>query len=294
MNFDYFIGIDWSGNKNHHQKNIAVAICSNDDESPTIQINPYYEKGAWSRTDVARWIESNWLSQCFALIGFDFAFAFPYCDCQSYFPYSDESPRNHYALWKEVDERCVDNTNFYGRSFFLKDSPYAKYFHLQGLLKGEKFDESNNRRRITEDNCHKYRSNPESIFNCAYPKQVGLSSLAGMRFLCHFYKKEPDLVAIWPFHFNHQNISTFVEIYPSLYYKRANYNRSNRLELVNKVLHFYSSNPLDEKCKLPTKDEADAIISAAALRYFSKHDKYWNPPEMDDTARRYEGWIFGV
>ena len=37
-------------------------------------------------------------------------------------------------------------------------------------------------------------------------------------------------------------------------------------------------------------DEADAIISAAALRYFAGWPRYWRAPREADR----EGWIFGV
>ena len=40
----------------------------------------------------------------------------------------------------------------------------------------------------------------------------------------------------------------------------------------------------------PDQDEADAIISAAALKYFSKNKKYW---KVHKSAKK-EGWIYGV
>jgi len=39
MEFDSYIGIDWSGDKNKYQKGISVAKCKNGDEVPYI-INP--------------------------------------------------------------------------------------------------------------------------------------------------------------------------------------------------------------------------------------------------------------
>ena len=40
----------------------------------------------------------------------------------------------------------------------------------------------------------------------------------------------------------------------------------------------------------PDQDEADAIISVAALKYFSDNIEYWEVPKI---ARK-EGWIYGV
>jgi hypothetical protein len=41
-------------------------------------------------------------------------------------------------------------------------------------------------------------------------------------------------------------------------------------------------------------DEADAIISAAAMRHFARNAGCWSVPAAADQAARSEGWIFGV
>ena len=38
------------------------------------------------------------------LVGIDFAFAHPFADCGSYFPDSDDAPKDAAALWRLVDE----------------------------------------------------------------------------------------------------------------------------------------------------------------------------------------------
>ena len=40
----------------------------------------------------------------------------------------------------------------------------------------------------------------------------------------------------------------------------------------------------------PDQDDADAIVSSAALRYFSSQKHIWNVPNMSKK----EGWIFCV
>ena len=40
----------------------------------------------------------------------------------------------------------------------------------------------------------------------------------------------------------------------------------------------------------PDQDDADAIISSAALRYFSSQKDVWDVPNVSKK----EGWIFGV
>ena len=44
---------------------------------------------------------------------------------------------------------------------------------------------------------------------------------------------------------------------------------------------------LDDHC-------CDALVSAAALRYYALATKYWRPAAMTAAARRHEGWIFGL
>ena len=64
------------------------------------------------------------------------------------------------------------------------------------------------------------------------------------------------------------------------------------LENINKALNFFESNNLSKNIKIqgPDQDDGDAIISSAALRFFSRKDNYWNVPSVSKK----EGWIFGV
>ena len=59
-----------------------------------------------------------------------------------------------------------------------------------------------------------------------------------------------------------------------------------------KCLSFFNSKPLDKNQVIggPDQDDADAIISCAALRYFSSQKHIWDVPNMSKK----EGWIFGV
>jgi hypothetical protein len=48
--------------------------------------------------------------------------------------------------------------------------------------------------------------------------------------------------------------------------------------------------PNNQIIKGPDQDDADAIISSAALRFLSRNDKSWRVPNNSQK----EGWIFGV
>ena len=294
MSFDFFIAVDWSGDKESLQRSLYVAICGNTDNPPRILHNPYRKDGIWSRSDLTKMINSVWIPDQMTLIGFDFAFAFPYNDKQSYFPDGSSSFQNAYDLWKEIEKICEGDDNFYGGSFYSQNPIYSKYFLVQNQ-RGKNFD--GKRKRKTEAVCLKnIKTNPESPFKCIGAAQVGPGSVSGMRLLNHFHKVNPESPIIWPFQKLKDYTTTFIEIFPRIYYLGANEKPSKRIDydVINKILAKYHSKPLSKNHIVKSKDEADAIISAAAIRYFSKYDKYWNPEHMNDIARRYEGWIFGV
>ena len=61
---------------------------------------------------------------------------------------------------------------------------------------------------------------------------------------------------------------------------------------LRELCSFFETNNLSKNTKIegPDQDDADAIISSAALRFFSRKDNYWNVPSVSKK----EGWIFGV
>ena len=61
---------------------------------------------------------------------------------------------------------------------------------------------------------------------------------------------------------------------------------------INKSLKFFNSKPLKKNQIIggPDQDDADSIISSAALRFLSTDKKNWNVP----NSSKKEGWIFGV
>ena len=92
------------------------------------------------------------------------------------------------------------------------------------------------------------------------------------------------------------NKSVLVEIFPTYYFRCSGIKPEKKigytLENINKSLKFFNSDVLDENTKIggPDQDDADAIISAAALRFFSSNKETWDVPRESTK----EGWIFGV
>ena len=134
---------------------------------------------------------------------------------------------------------------------------------------------------------------PSPTFNCVGPGAVGTGSIAGMRML-NFLKNK---VHIWPFEeMVTLKKSVVVEIFPTFYFRLANVKPIKELgytiKNINNALDFFKSQPLsnDQDIKGPDQDDADSIISSAALRFFSQKDVVWQVP----SKSKKEGWIFGV
>ena len=56
MDFENYIGIDWSGDKNNYQRGISISLCKNGNNTPKI-IKP--KQKYWSRYDLIRWLKKK-------------------------------------------------------------------------------------------------------------------------------------------------------------------------------------------------------------------------------------------
>ena len=172
MYFDKFIGIDWSGDKNSFQKGISVAECSRGNLVPQI-VKPLDNK-YWTRSTLIEWLYNEIKLQR-NLIGFDFAFSYPFYDRWSYFPGIKDSPITSEKLWKLIEDTNTNAKNFYGGEIWANKT-YGKFFNSP-KLKGSHFS---SRRRCTEKLAKKKILSPSPTFNCVGPGAVGTGTLACM------------------------------------------------------------------------------------------------------------------
>ena len=284
MDFYNFIAVDWSGDKSKFQKGISVAQCSMGRHAPKI-IRP--KDRYWSRSTLIKWLLKE-VTEKKTLIGFDFSFSYPFYDCFSYFPGIKDSPISPYNLWEKIDNINKKLANFYGGGIWSKE-PYSNYYNSPNL-KGTLYK---SRRRFTEIEAKNKIHSPSPTFNCVGPGAVGTGSLAGMRVL-NFLKNK---INIWPFNdIILQKKSVAVEIFPTYYFRYARVkpekNIGYALDKINQALSHYGCNSLPQDIIIggPDQDDADAIVSAAAMRYFSNNRNCWNVPKVSKK----EGWIFGV
>ena len=287
MGFDIIVGIDWSGARGNAHRGISVFICEAGRDVPR-KIDPPEGKKAFARGDVIALLRT--LSEGGrVLAGIDFAFAYPIDEAGHYFPNLADAPQPHSApeLWALIDRLNADADDYYGG--LIWDHPhYGPHYNAPNGRKGARFRSS---RRMTETAASAVKS-PSPTFNCVGPAGVGTGSLAGMR-LCHALGAE---ASIWPFANQPDAALTLVEIFPSYYFKLAGITpikgAQAKPEFLNQALGFYDCAPVGDDfiAAGPDHDDADALISAAALRKLSSDKTVWQVP---DQATR-EGWIFGV
>ena len=299
VRFRKFVAIDWSG---------AVRPIN----TPKIQVAEYIPAtgimnlvdppngglgNRWSRTNVVDYVQQtvNAVDEGPVLIGFDFAFAYPYCDQGAYFPGVDAvaPPQNPQALWATVEQWCNGVGNFYGARFFRDcnpPSPYRQFYHYPNFT-GNRYQR---RLRITDNAAAVL---PNSVFNCIGAADVGTGSVAGMRVLHEFLARVQDgkmaPISIWPFDANGAPAqSTVVEIYPRVFLNHAagggNPPAANNLPAL--CAHFGAA--LANPPAAPTNDQRDALVSAAGMGWFTQQGQVaWQVPAC---AAEHEGWIFGV
>ena len=294
MAFEKYIAIDWSGAR-EPRITAKIQVAEYDPANRVVSIvrSPASStNGRWSRAELYEHIR-RWAENERVLIGFDFAFAYPWCDQGGYFPGVPASPVDARHLWKTVERVCGPDDNFYGGLFYRGcGSPYRE-FHLCHDFRGANYQE---RYRATDQQAGRVAGhNPCSVFKCVGPNQVGPGSVAGMRFL-HMIHLE-QIADIWPFDTtNVPNRPTVVEIYPRLFLNHAVAHRGNRPipGTVEELLERYGAT-LQGTPESWTDDERDALVSAVGMGWFANQLATWQAPAYAPAcASVYEGWIFGA
>ena len=211
--FQKIVGIDWSGARDP-VPTTKIQVAEYFPATGILRLVHPQHGNPWSRTDVLNYVQRkvNAYNEGPVLIGFDFAFAYPYCDqdapdLRAYFPGVNAAvqPRNPRALWAAIEQRCHEFDNFYGAPFYANpESPYHQFYRYQanGLVhQGARFER---RFRITDNAAAGPAGRqPNSVFNCIGAANVGTGSVAGMRVLHELLARVQDgrmePVSIWPF-----------------------------------------------------------------------------------------------
>ncbi|WP_049975896.1 hypothetical protein [Azospirillum sp. B506] len=286
--FGRFIAIDWSGSVSKGYAGIAVAECAAGDAAPRLVKSPGKR---WSRTAVFDWLRGE-LACGPTLVGIDCAFSLPFTVAALGFPGRQASV---FDLWDAVEEVCATESDFGGRSFLNHPLHGAGFWHG-----GPQPDWYQDPHRATEWACRADGlGHPQSPYKLIGPKQVGKAGLAGMRVLRALRAALPGRLAVWPFEDPAPGQSVMVEIYPRLFLQHTGFGQRKIRDggEMDEALRRLGSHPL-ERAGMVSDHDSDALVSAAGLRWLAATPqtwvRAWAPPGLDDTARRQEGWIFGV
>ena len=292
--FERFVGVDWSGARGPGLPGLQVAMAADGRSSPYLVPPPGGGK-LWTRRMFVDWLVKTLSGNDRVLVGFDFAFSFPYHDTGEFFPCVNDTLYTVFDLWRRVDKACGGVGDFYAGTF-VEDERYAPYFLLPEKC-GERYEP---RLRLTDKRCHCMGlGRPESVFKLVGPSQVGKGSLAGMRVL-HYLRRKMPRMRIWPFGLLSESRSDIVavEVYPGAFARMSGVagGKVHDVETLDRILEFYDSEPLrnDVLEGRARGDKADALIVAAALRRLSGKGKVWKPPGLRVARQSHEGWIFGV
>lgn len=282
--FSRFACLDWSGAKGKRQPGIALAIAEAGDEAPVLVI----PEGGWSREAVLDWLLEQVAAGADMVIGIDFSPSLPFADEGAFFPGWGESPPDAPSLWRQIDELAAGDPHL-SVTGALAHPEIARHFRQVGAC-GDRFPGGAGRLRETE---RLAPLSPASCFNLVGAKQVGKSSLTGMRMLHRLVGTIP----IWPFDPVPEKGPLVVEIYTGIAALEAG-RPKNRTKIrdatgLTEALETLGS---DAGPPLARHDDhsTDAIVTAAWLRRRTADRKLWNPPALTEDIRRTEGWTFGV
>lgn len=278
--FRRFIAIDWSGAKTGYAKKLCVAVCNAGDEAPTLETI----EGGWSREAVAEFVLAQPRG---TLTGFDFSFAPPFLDADSYLP-GDDVPSTGPAFWGHVEAVCESDPDCGAHSFV--ERAYRKHFYL-GKADGEKA--SYMRWRVCERAFNAAGGGKAAcVFDAIGAAQVCKASFAGMRVL---HRLRQGGLAIWPFEVPQVGASAVVEIYCRAFIQHAGLpgGKVRDMETLNRALAGVGSQPYQRQSWL-NDDQTDALITSAGLRALAQSDAAWHPAGLSDDVSQSEGWTFGV
>lgn len=310
-----FAGIDWSGARGPSQPGIQLSLAMPGRGVPVSQSpdDGRHEQGQlfnvpvsqrpgddrqWGRDEVLEWLVLTAESAPKPLLaGIDFAFAHPFHDSGSYYPCLGDSLPDAPSLWARVEKECTNAPHLYGGAMFTAPRLGDYYW--------SPFNDHPPRyacRRLRVTECAAKASapscTPSSTFKAIDKGNVATGSMAGMRLIHALRKKLGQRLAVWPFdRVTPENLKklalVLVEIFPSYYFHRVHPNpaRANA-KFMTAALYDYKSDGVgdDYTPRGNDADESDAMISAAALRWFADKPDSWDaPPEA-----KQEGWIFGV
>lgn len=295
LNFDRYVGIDWSGAEGQCHDSIRVAVFSPDTNelqllAPNVGVH-------WSRRQVFDLIRSFVDRRTF--VGLDFAFSVPWGERPENLPTCLEGLSGVRDLWALVDEYCKAEPYFYAGPIWLAQSspfrPFIKLWTREKQYEGPLFN--GGQLRQTETLAKRSGLRPKSVYRMAGP-QVGFGSFSGMRVLHALAQSRSTEIAVWPFEPIENAQVIVAEIYPAVFYRMAGRTRPTKRQfkagdhegIARDVFDFFG---VPSGTAPKSVDAIDALVSAAAIYSLARLPDSFSVPS-DSTLSPKEGWIFGL
>ncbi len=262
MQFDYYIGIDYSGRGEPNRRTTGIQVVEMDRDGQVKRISPDGSQGrtfSWSRRNVYDYLKNRLSVQKHKMIiGIDHCLSFPIAYFEQQGLQNWDEFLNHFqALWNTKEEMvrvCKDRADSYPNQTEL---------------------------RLTET----FTASAKSAWNFEQKTgTVAYSTHAGLPWIYELRRLFRDDLHIWPYDGWNPGSekSVLAEIYPSLLYKRFR--------------QFDADFPLDWP-----RDAQDAYVVAAWLRERTLNEtieRYFEVSTLTEQekqlALQYEGWILGV
>ena len=261
MNFDRFIGIDYSGAGTPESRLKGLQIYAAEPNTGPQAVRPEPPARNWSRRQAACWLLDQLQSNATLLIGIDHNFSFPL----SYFSrYKMESwpafLEDFCRHWPTDQPGCTVDA--------IRD---GSWWREQTRPTGERAGTSREFRL-----CERWTSSAKSVFQFDMQGSVAKSSHTGIPWLRFLREKVNNRLFFWPYDGWQppQGISVIAEAYPSVF--RNRYEKSDR-----------------------SPDEHDAYSVARWLEESARRgilQRYFDPPLTLPERRvaALEGWILGI
>jgi len=309
--FSQFIGIDWSGSAGYGRGDsgefpIQVALCDVEGAlslvNPTAKHNPRWRENRWSRTTVLSWltemIKGHDPKQVPLLIGLDFAFSFPHLDLGVYLPGHVPPIEDWTSLSALIHGLTGDD---FSPDRFIKKELVARHF-LVGDVKGDDFKI---RHRVCERGENLLGRDAASVFKLVGGDQVGRGAISGIACLEELRREFGHKIQVWPFDGLEPSpdvLAVIVEVFPRYLYELAgvppnayDYPKVFRLALRDLGVRAVDESDVALISTPRGEDSADAVITAASLRYHCSSTSLWNAPvHIDGVCHLLEGWIWGA
>lgn len=255
MNFDYCIGIDYSGAETAESRlkglQVYAASPGRIPEKIRTQAAPDGQLWNWTRKELAEWIIVQVKARKLFITGIDHCFSFP------------DSYLTRYGL-KDWDVFLKD---------FHKHWPTDQEFvYVEEFRQGNRRTGRNDEFRLTE----RWTSSAKSVFQFDVQGQVAKSTHAGIPWLYSIRQEVGDKIHFWPFDgFDiTEGKSVIAEVYPSIF--RSRYPREER-------------KPDEHDAYAISRWLSESIHRGILESYF--HPPLTT--EEKELARR-EGWILGI